>query len=239
MNKRIRNEIKAVEQLLKLNDEQLEVSGLILNGNKNHSEGIRMIEKIIEDLDCLAIIMESFRLYGQDKELKENIVASMTLKILNIEDLLKNVYKNKLFNKCSDAFNLSSHLFQFILENSFEQDLILPLLQSLEDRIMHNQNIFSLIKENKAYFFEVLLDSTSFKSSKMILKWVGKQIENMAGPIEIKQYEFLYCEAVRLIEEEFNLNLLFLVNILKEVGLDHPAKEEILYSKLINLPQTQ
>ena len=29
-----------------------------------------MIEKVIEDLDCLAIIMESFRLYGQDKYLK-------------------------------------------------------------------------------------------------------------------------------------------------------------------------
>lgn len=86
-----------------------------MNGKKDYSEGVKMIEKIIEDIDCLAIIMESFRLYGKDKELKQNIIAPMKLKILNIEDLLKNVYKNKLFHQCSDAFNLSSHLFEFIL----------------------------------------------------------------------------------------------------------------------------
>ena len=100
----------------------------------------------------------------------------MKLKILNIEDLLKSVSKNKLYNRCGDAFNLSSHLFQFILENSSEQELILPLLQNLEDRVMYNHNIFTLIHENALDFFKVLLDSGSLKSAKMILKWVGKQI---------------------------------------------------------------
>ena len=55
-----------------------------MNGKKDYSEGVKMIEKIIEDIDCLAIIMESFRLYGKDKELKQNIIAPMKLKILNI-----------------------------------------------------------------------------------------------------------------------------------------------------------
>lgn len=108
----------------------------MLEERKENLKGMRMIEKVIEDIDCLSIIMESFRLYGQDKDLKENIVASMQLKILNIEDLLKAVFKNKLYYKCSEAFNLSGHLFQFILENSEEQELILPLLQNLEDRVM-------------------------------------------------------------------------------------------------------
>lgn len=132
MNQRIRNEIKSIQSLIYLNEQRLQVNGFVLNGSEDYAQGIRMIEKIIEDLDCLAIIMESFRLYGRDKELKENIIAPMKLKILNIQDLLKNVYKNKLFHQCSDAFNLSSHLFQFILENSTEQQLILPLLQSLQ-----------------------------------------------------------------------------------------------------------
>lgn len=61
----------------------------------------------------------------------------------------------------------------------------------------------------------------------------------MPSPIPPQQYEFLYSEVVRLIEDDFNLNLLYLVNVLKEVGLDHPQKEEMLYSKLISLPQTQ
>lgn len=84
-------------------------------GDNKHTKGVKLIERIIEDLDCLAIIMESFRLYGQDKYLKENMVASMTLKIMNIEGLLKTVYKNKIYYKYSEAFNLSSHLFQFII----------------------------------------------------------------------------------------------------------------------------
>jgi hypothetical protein len=43
MNKRIRIEVKPISELLKLNEERLEVSGLILNGSKDYSDGIRMI----------------------------------------------------------------------------------------------------------------------------------------------------------------------------------------------------
>ena len=44
---------------------------------------------------------------------------------------------------------------------------------------------------------------------------------------------------MKLIEAEANINLLFLINILKEIGLHHPLMEEVIYSKLISHPQIQ
>ena len=43
----------------------------------------------MSDLESLSIIMESFRLYSEKERLKENMLASMKLKILNIEEAIK------------------------------------------------------------------------------------------------------------------------------------------------------
>lgn len=64
---------------------------------------------------------------------------------------------------------------------------------------MSNHSIFVLIKENIEYFFNLLVDPATFKTSRIILRWVAKQIENMPS-IHLKEYEFLYVEAVKLIE---------------------------------------
>lgn len=63
--------------------------------------------------------MESYLLYAQDNALRENMVATMKLKILNIEESFKAAYRNPHFESISQAYNLAAHLLDFILENSF------------------------------------------------------------------------------------------------------------------------
>jgi len=70
---------------------------------------------VIEYLYYLSIIMESYRMYGQDKALKGNMVASLRLKILNIEESFKDAHRCPHFFQISEAYNLAAYLLDFIL----------------------------------------------------------------------------------------------------------------------------
>ena len=70
--------------------------------------------------------------------------------------------------------------------------MIVPILLSLEEKIIRNHNIFRLIKEHSNAFFTVLIDSKCLKTAKAILKWVGKEIEGIDNRIEMNEYDFIY-----------------------------------------------
>jgi hypothetical protein len=61
------------------------VVGLVLLKEKAQGECLRLVEAVIEDLDYLSIMMESYHMYSQDKALKDKVVTSMKLKIFKVE----------------------------------------------------------------------------------------------------------------------------------------------------------
>lgn len=111
------------------------------------------------------------------------MVASMKLKILNIEDAFKLVHKHKHFPTLAHAYALAPHLLDFLLENAHEPELIAPLLDSLLDKLPLNASVMSLLQQKQQLFFSFLRDHKNIRNARGLLRWVGRQLEQLAEPI--------------------------------------------------------
>lgn len=133
------------------------------------------MEKVVANLESLAIIIESFKLY-KETSLRENIVASMQKKMFEIDTLLKKASKHQNFGKCSDALSLPQQLLQFILENSEDNDIVYSLAELLSDTITINCNLFTFLRGHREDLKNTLLEPSASRYSKMVLAWMGKQV---------------------------------------------------------------
>ena len=79
----------ALAKLLALSKQTHEVSAIVIGPENIQHDCLRLLQSAMSDLESLSIIMESFRLYSEKERLKENMLASMKLKILNIEEAIK------------------------------------------------------------------------------------------------------------------------------------------------------
>lgn len=100
--------------------------------------------------------MESIRIFNGKDSIKENIISTMKLKILSIEDSIKLARKHKNFHLCSDALALPEKMLQFILENSSESSLVLPLAELLFDKVTMSNRLFAVLKSHRGLLKKAL-----------------------------------------------------------------------------------
>jgi hypothetical protein len=150
---------------------------MVLSPEQIQKACLRHVEAAVADLETLSIMMESFQLYSSKERLKENLIASMKLRIMNIEESIRSAYKFRDFGKFSDALMLPELLLQFVLEHSRETELVQPLAELLLERVATTCNLQGLFSRNFALLKEALRKAGGSRCTKAVLKWLGRQLE--------------------------------------------------------------
>jgi hypothetical protein len=77
----------------------------------------------------------------------------------------------------------------------------------LFEKVSMTSNIFSFFREHRGVFIEFLVNSNSIRSSKLVLRWFGKQIERCPS-VPLDQTILLEILYELMSSEELNFNIL-------------------------------
>lgn len=177
--------------------------------------------------------MESIRIFKDKDPIKENIIATMKLKILSIEDSIKLGSKHKNFQLCSDALALPEKMLQFILENNSESSLVLPLAELLFERVTMSNRLFAVLKSHRELLKDALKQPNAAKYCRVVLNWVGRQVEKMESLSIPDSWVFVYEDLLTLIDGDQTSSVYYFISLLLELGLDCPKAREQIYARLI------
>lgn len=98
-----------------------------------------------------------------------------------------------------------------------------------------NCNLFAFLKNSRQNLKNTLLEPSAFRYSKMVLGWVGKQVERQPRVPEENNWGFLYLDIIELIKIDQNACIYYLLSLMLELGLGNLKKEEEVFARLMSL----
>lgn len=71
------------------------------------------------------------------------------------------------------------------------------------------------------------------KYCRVILNWVGRQVEKMASLPSPDSWAFIYEDLLTLMDGDRTSSVYYFVSLMLELGLDCPKAREQIYTRLI------
>lgn len=102
-----------------------------------------------------------------------------------------------------------------------------------------SNELFAVLKDYRELLKKALQKPSAVKYCRVILNWVGKQIEKMPSLPSPDSWAFLYEDLISLVNGQKTSSFYYFVSLLLELGLDCPIAKEQIYARMIRNDDVQ
>ena len=176
-------------------------------------------------------------MYGGSGPLKQSLVERVQSKVQDIEGSLEEARTMESYELVSAAYNLSAHIFDFVLENACEEELLMEMMEGLLLGMGGSCAIGELISSNQKRLMTLLSQEERRGSARLMLKWLGRQLE--ASPALDSSSCSCLMAGIKDLLTQGQPSVLQLLAMLNEMEVRSPEHDNSLYSQLLSLQPLQ